>query len=86
VEDNYVLTNLILERVPPLPDNELNVEDFIGERNIIVPDICIKQHHIREFDLFPRTAKQSQLFKPVEKRAAYEMTPEYLAWEMENVK
>jgi hypothetical protein len=72
-EGDYVRTNLVLETVPPLP--ELNCWDFIGERNIVVSGICIHKYDIRVRPLNP---------KPLEmhRRAAYQMTPEYLAAEM----
>lgn len=72
-EGDYVRTNLVLEMVPPLPD--LNCEDFIGERNIVVSGICIHKYDIRVRPLFPQS--QTPLLPP-----AYQMTPEYLAAEM----
>ena len=79
-EGDYVRTHLVLEMVPPLPD--LNSEDFIGERNIVVSGICIHRYDIRVRNLYPRTRERTES-KPLEMqhRAAYQMTPEYLAAE-----
>jgi hypothetical protein len=77
LENDYVLTNLVLEFVPPLPDNETKVENFIGMQNVVVPDIRIHRLSIQERDLFPsqRSLPSVSLDGTVH---AYQMTPEYL--------
>jgi hypothetical protein len=67
LEGDYVCTHLVLEMVPPLPD--INCEDFIGERNIVVSGIHINRYDIRVRDLNPYVPKAPY---------AYQMTPEYL--------
>jgi hypothetical protein len=67
LEGDYVCTHLVLEMVPPLPD--LNCEDFIGKRNIVVSGIHINRYDIRVRDLNPYVPKAPY---------AYQMTPEYL--------
>jgi hypothetical protein len=79
LEEDDILTNLVLQFVPPLPDDETNFMDFIGMRNIVVPDIRTVWFGITTVDLFsmpPSVSSQS-----VKKRSAYQMTPEYLAHE-----
>jgi hypothetical protein len=76
--EDYVCTNLVLEMIPPLPD--LNCEDFIGERNIVVSGIHIHRADIRVRPLYPHVPKSSNPLE-VNQRFAYQMTPEYLAAE-----
>lgn len=84
LDGNIVLTNLVLEFVPALPDNETNFEDFIGMENIVVSDIRINRGDIFIRDLFPQGLSRSfssRAPSEVRYRAAYQMTPEYLAAE-----
>jgi hypothetical protein len=69
LDGDDVRTHLVLEMVPPLPD--LNCEDFIGERNIVVSGIRINRYDLHVRDLNPRIPSKSP--------PAYQMTPEYLA-------
>jgi hypothetical protein len=68
LDGDDVCTHLVLEMVPPLPD--INCEDFIGERNIVVSGIRINRYDLRVRDLNPYVPKAPR---------AYQMTPEYLA-------
>jgi len=80
--NDTIYTNLIFEFIPALPNNETNFEDFIGKQNIVVPNILFHRHDIRERNMFPSLAR-SVSPKPLamHHRAAYQMTPEYLAAE-----
>lgn len=60
LEGDYICTSLVLEMVPPLPDNDINCEDFIGKRNIVVSGIHIHRHDITVRDLFPCLLKRSK--------------------------
>lgn len=85
LEGDMVLTNVVLEFVPALPDDETNFREFIGMRNIIIPDICIHRGDLFMRDLFPCGLARSVSSRPLEvyARPAYQMTPEYLAEEAE---
>jgi hypothetical protein len=72
LEGDYVRTHLVLEMVPPLP--ELNCEEFIGERNIVVSGIDINRYDIRMLDLFPCLFKRSNPYRSV----ICQKTPAYL--------
>jgi len=71
LDGDDVRTHLVLEMVPPLPD--INCEDFIGERNIVVSGIRINRYDLRVRDLNPYSACVTKAPR------AYQMTPEYLA-------
>lgn len=80
--NDTIYTNLIFEFVPALPNNETNFEDFVGKQNIVIPNILFHRHDIRELNMFPSLAQSvSSKSLAVHHRAAYQMTPEYLAAE-----
>jgi hypothetical protein len=81
LEGDYVLTNLVLEFVPALPDLDSGWEEFIGLRCVVVRNI-----RIHKYDLFMRSMVPQSLSRSLSSSAtvteavhSYQMTPEYFA-------